>query len=251
MPSGWPASQGEIELLEVVPARREPRRAVRMREARKPGRRGLHDERRERGRKVARARESGLRVQRQERRQHVLRAALSVQLERRDRSHVRRLRARCARRVARDLEPRLPEGVDERRRPHRPQDRDVREMLGNVREQARRKPEGRPETRRREVRGRPRPFLEVPRVDLARRAGKKEEDHVPRRAARGDLRGGRRPRRRRGLQEPRRDEAAGADLEEATAGELGPGIRRRAGSGQAREQRFHGDLSSCRRSRAC
>src|SRR5437764_967157 len=82
--------------------------------------------------------------------------------------------------------------------------------------------------------GSPGAFFQVPRVDLARRAGKKDEDAVLRGGAERDVRrGGAREEELRieHVGEPRRDEAGGADLHEAAAGETG--TEREAGAAVA------------------
>src|SRR6185503_1527483 len=104
-------------------------------------------------------------------------------------------------------------------------------VLGRLRQEAVRPAYG-AVGRRREVARRPRPFLEIEGVGLARRAGEKDEDAVLRAALQRDVRRDRRrleQARAQHVRETRRDESRAGDAEEVATREAVAAQRKSAG----------------------
>src|SRR5581483_3580426 len=106
-----------------------------------------------------------------------------------DGADVRRDRAGGTGRTARDLRPGLSQRMDGGPGEAAADDRELIEVIRGVRHQPLRESEvAAEEGRGGEVGGSPGAFLQIPRIDLTRRAGKKDEDAVLRRGAKRDVR---------------------------------------------------------------
>src|SRR5207247_374088 len=81
--------------------------------------------------------------------------------------------------IARDLRPGLTERVHRRPGQTAANERHLVQMLGRLRQQTLRESKiAAAVARRREVGRSPRPFLQIPCIDVARRAGQEEEDAI-------------------------------------------------------------------------
>ena len=165
-----------IDRSKKIPAIRESRGAVGMRERSEPVLRRRHAEWRVHRRQISAARhhltdgdEAG---------KDVGVAARLLRFERHDGADVRRDAARCAAGIARDLHPSLRERMHGRPRKAGANDGQPIELLRGLRHQPLRETH-RAVRRRIEIgQRRPRPFLQVPRIDVTRPTVHEQEDAV-------------------------------------------------------------------------
>jgi len=164
-----------INGLQEVPSIAEPRHAIGMRQRCQTagGRRYCE-------RSVTRGQVSGARhylVERHESGKNLARLTRRLRFQRDNCTDVRRDAAGRAARIARDLRPGLCELMNRGPRQPRTNDRHFLKLIGGLRHQALRKTH-RTEIGRSEIGRCPRSFFQIPRVDVTRRAGEKNQNAV-------------------------------------------------------------------------